>query len=127
MYRVGNERTNNKQLIIPVATGVEIVEATLVAINADGYAVPASKTADLMVAGVAQKYVDNRLGKNGDVTVEVRRGTFVLNNDNTIKNTDILKTCYVSDSTTVTIAASGSSAAGKILQVEDDGITVDIQ
>ena len=44
----------------------------------------------------------------------------------TIKETDILKKCYIKDEKTVTITADGSSVAGTILEVDDDGVTVDI-
>lgn len=44
----------------------------------------------------------------------------------TIKETDILKPCYIKDEKTVTITADGSSVAGIILEVDDDGVTVDM-
>ena len=56
----------------------------------------------------------------------MKRGTFVWGNDGTIKETDILKPCYVKDERTVTITAEGSSMAGIILEVADDGVTVDM-
>ena len=59
-------------------------------------------------------------------TVSVKRGVFVWDNDGTIKETDILKPCYVKDERTVTITADGSSVAGIILEVADDGVTVDM-
>lgn len=34
--------------------------------------------------------------------------------------------CYIKDEKTVTITADGSSVAGTILEVDDDGVTVDI-
>lgn len=69
---------------------------------------------------------DNRNGADGEQTVSVKRGTFVWENDGTIKETDILKKCYIKDEKTVTITADGSSVAGTILEVDDDGVTVDI-
>ena len=38
MVRIGNERTGNSLLLLPVKAGVELVEATMAAINGDGYA-----------------------------------------------------------------------------------------
>lgn len=98
----------------------------MVALNADGYAVPASKAEGLVIAGVAQERADNRLGADGEETVNVRRGAFVMANDGTIKQTDLLKTAYMSDATTLTLTAEKSSAAGLILEVMDDGVTVQI-
>ena len=126
MYRAGNEKTGNRILNVPVAAGVELKEATMVAINEDGYAESASAKEGITVAGCVQKYSDNRLGQNGEIQASVKRSVYVWNNDGTIKDTDILKKCYVKDETTVTITAAGSSVAGIILAVESDGITVDM-
>ena len=125
MDRVGNEKMGSMELNIPVAASTTITEAHMVAINSDGYAVEASKAEGLNVAGCAMRYTENE-GAAGEEMVSVRRGAFVWNNDGTIENTDILKECYVSDAQTVTITAGGSSKAGVILAVEDDGVTVEM-
>ena len=126
MDRTGNERTGNRMLNIPVKGGAELTEATMAAINGDGYAAPAAASAGLKGAGCVQRYCDNRNGADGEQTVSVKRGVFVWDNDGTIKETDILKPCYVKDERTVTITADGSSVAGIILEVADDGVTVDM-
>lgn len=126
MDRTGNERTGNRMLNIPVKGGAELTEATMAAINGDGYAAPAAASAGLKVAGCVQRYCDNRNGADGEQTVSAKRGVFVWDNDGTIKETDILKPCYVKDERTVTITADGSSVAGIILEVADDGVTVDM-
>lgn len=118
--------TGNRMLNIPVKGGAELTEATMAAINSDGYAVEATASAGLLIAGCVQRYCDNRNGADGEQTVSVKRGTFVWENDGTIKETDILKKCYIKDEKTVTITADGSSVAGTILEVDDDGVTVDI-
>ena len=109
MNRAGNERTGNRMLNIPVKGGAELTEATMAAINSDGYAVEATASAGLLIAGCVQRYCDNRNGADGEQTVSVKRGTFVWENDGTIKETDILKKCYIKDEKTVTITADGSS------------------
>lgn len=126
MNRTGNQKLSALDLLIPVAAGTVIREARMVAVGTDGYAVPASKTEGLTVAGCAQQFADNSKGADGDVSVLVRRGAFVWNSDGTIKGTDLLKDAYVSDAQTVTITATGSSRAGKILAVDPDGITVEM-
>lgn len=126
MERIGNERTGCKNIVLLVAAEQEIQQGAMVALNADGYAVPASKAEGLVIAGVAQERADNRLGADGEETVNVRRGAFVMANDGTIKQTDLLKTAYMSDATTLTLTAEKSSAAGLILEVMDDGVTVQI-
>lgn len=126
MNRTGNERAGNRLISIPVKAGEQMVEATMAAINAEGYAETATASEGLLVAGCIQAYCDNRTGMNGEKRVQVKRGTFIWKGDGTIKETDILKPCYVKDGVTVTISADGSSMAGIILAVEPDGITVDM-
>ena len=112
MIRTGNEKLDPKTLVLPVAAGAAITEATMVALGADGYAVPA----------------DNRTGEAGDIWVKVRRGAFVMENSATpgsqAKATDILKTCYLEDAVTISMTSTGSSPAGTVLAVEADGVTV---
>ena len=126
MDRVGNQKLLGMNMNIPMAEETVIMEATMVAVNADGYAVPASKEEGLTIAGCAMRFTDNASGSAGDVKVLVRRGAFVWDNDGSIEKTDLLKDAYVSDEKTVTITAEGSSRAGKILAVDSDGVTVEI-
>lgn len=126
MDRVANEKVSGKNMNLLVAANTAIKEGTMVAVNADGYAVPAFKTAGLMVAGCAMRYTDNTDGADGAASVPVRRGVFVWDNDGSIEVTDILKDAYAADEKTVTINADGSSRAGKILAVDSDGVTVEM-
>lgn len=126
MYRVGNQKLSCVDIVIPVAANTVIREMTMVAINAEGYAVEASKAENLTVAGCALTLTDNSSGAAGAVTVPVRRAAFVWANDGSIKQTDLLKDAYVSDAQTVTITAEGSSRAGKILAVDEDGVTIEM-
>lgn len=126
MSRVGNQKLGNSILNIPVAEGEKMVECTIAAINADGYAVTGKKMEGLRAAGAVAAAVNNAAGTDGDVMVRVDRGTFVWGNDGSIKNTDILKPCYIAGPDSVTITATGSSEAGIIIAVDDDGVTVDM-
>lgn len=126
MYRTGNEKTGNSILLIPAAAGVELKEATMAAINSNGYAEPAAAKADITVVGCVQRYTDNRLLKDGENMVQVKRGTFVWNNDGTVKETDILKKCYIKDCVTVSMNAGGSCVAGVVLCVEENAVVVDM-
>ncbi len=126
MYRTGNERMGNRIISLPVKGGVVLIEATMAVVNADGYAESATAAEGLRIAGCVQHYCDNRNGADGEQAVSVKRGTFVWDNDGTIKATDVLKKCYIKDATTVSMTESGSSVAGTILAVEADGVTVDM-
>ena len=88
MIRTGNEKLDPKTLVLPVAAGAAITEATMVALGADGYAVPASKAANLTVAGVALEPADNRTGEAGDIWVKVRRGAFVMGHPRDLRTHD---------------------------------------
>ena len=126
MNRAGNERTGNRMLNIPVKGGAELTEATMAAINSDGYAVEATASAGLLIAGCVQRYCDNRNGADGEQTVSVKRGTYVWGHDGSFTERDIVKMWYIKDEKTVTITADGSSVAGIILEVDDDGVAVDM-
>lgn len=105
MKRTGNQVLGSTTLNIPVAAGENMKECTIAAINADGYAVTGKKAEGLVKAGMVVVAADNTAGAAGAATVRVQRGTFVWNNDGTIKNTDLLKTCYIAGADTVTITA----------------------
>lgn len=123
------EVAKSKLLILPVAAAKVIYEGALVAINASGYAQPAAKAADLVAAGRAEERVDNSAGANGDKQVMVRRGVFVWDNSATaasqVKDTDCLKECYIEDDCTVTMASTGTSPAGVVIGVTDEGVEVE--
>lgn len=125
MERAGNQRTGRMDISIPVAASSIVNEARLVAINESGYASEAKKEAGNIIAGCCIKLTDNSKGTDGEARVLVRRGAFVWKNDGTIKETDIMKDCYVSDAQTVTITSTGSSKAGVIIGVEPDGVIVE--
>lgn len=126
MIRTGNERTGSRLFDIPAAAGETLIEGTMAVINADGYAQSARAGEGLIAAGCVQTYCDNRNGVDGEQFVSVKRGAFVWENDGTIKETDLLKKCYIKDSITVTLTAEGASVAGIILEVAPDGVTVDM-
>lgn len=128
MRRVGNEKLDNRILLIPAAKGHEFSEGTMAAINGEGYAIPAVKQPDLLVAGCIQRYLDTRLDDtNGQQKVTASRGTYVWNNDGSIQETHLLKPCYIVDERTVGLTGDTSSQAGIILAVDLDGVTVDMR
>lgn len=128
MSRSGNERADRKTVVIPVAKGAVIPAAVLVALDADGNATEAKKAENLVVVGVSQEAVDNTGGLAGAVTVTVRRGAFVLDNSSTaaVTQAGAFKDCYLEDSSTVTSDATKTSVVGKVLQVDPDGVVVEI-
>lgn len=64
-------RGSARHLSLPVDGGSVIYKGAIVAIDANGYAIPASDAAGLQVAGIAYEKVDNSAGANGAKRVRV--------------------------------------------------------
>ena len=128
MSRSGNERLDRNTVVLPVAKGAVIPSAVLVALDSDGNAIEAKKAENLIVVGMSQQTADNTGGLAGAVTVTVRRGAVVLDNSGTAAFTQAgaFKDCYLEDSLTVTSESTGTSVVGKVLQVDPDGVVVEI-
>ena len=118
-----------KQLVLPVKAKTTIYQGALVALDADGYAIPGKKAAGLTAAGRAEETVANT-GSDGDASVRVCRGVFVFANTGTAANkvtaAHLLKPCYIQDDQTVTALATGASVAGLVIRVDDNGVAVEI-
>lgn len=120
-YRMG------KYLVLQVAASTTIEAGHMVAVDASGYAVPATKADNLKVAGIAEESVSTGAGETAEITV--RRGCFLLANgtgDDELVLADTLGDCYVVDSLTVGADGTGSSKAGKVLGFEDGGVWVEM-
>ena len=118
-----------KTLALPVKGATTIYQGSLVALNASGYAVPGSAAEGLIAAGRAEETVVNA-GADGAATIRVTRGVFVFDNSatqgNKVTAAHLLKPCYIEDDQTVTALSTGSSVAGKVIAVRDDGVAVEI-
>lgn len=116
-------------IVLPVKAKTTIYQGSIVAIGADGYAIPGKKAASLKAAGRAEETVENT-GSDGDAVVRVSRGVFVFDNSSTAANkvgiADVLGPCYIEDDHTVTKAATGASVAGLVVRVDDEGVAVEM-
>lgn len=85
-------------------------------------------TADLVV-GVAQNYVDNAAGANGDKQVPVKLGCFRFAQNATITDAHIGQFAKPVDDQTVALDAAASSAntCGRIVAVDSVGVWVDFR
>lgn len=119
---------NGKTLVLPVKGSTTIYQGSLVALDADGYAVPGKKAAGLTAAGRAEETVENK-GADGALVIRVTRGVFVFANTGTAANkvtaAHVLKPCYIQDDQTVTALATGASVAGLVIRVDDTGVAVE--
>lgn len=117
-----------KMLVVPVKGGVTIYQGSLVALEG-GYAMPGKKAAGLTAAGRAEETVVNS-GNDGELAVRVSRGVFIWDNTaaaaNKITATHVLKPCYIENDQTVTSLATGTSVAGLVVRVDEDGVAVEI-
>lgn len=113
---------------LPVKASVKIWAGALVVIDA-GYAKPGVTATGLLAAGVAQETVDNTTGADGAKTIAVRRGPHKFNNSaagDAIAQAEVGTIAYIVDDQTVMKTATGKSPAGMIMQVESDGVFVEI-
>lgn len=125
-----SEIANGAQLLsLPVKGSTTIYQGALVALDANGYAIPGKKAAGLTAAGRAEETVENS-GADGALLIRVSRGTFVYANtaasENKITKAHVLKTCYMEDDHTVTALATGASPAGIVIRVDDSGVAVEV-
>ena len=120
-------RREGEMLSDPVAAAGVIYAGSLVVLGATGYAEAASTATGLKARGIAQQYVNNE-GADGAEKIVTRRGVHRLGNDGSINRTHITGTAYIVDDETVaaTDGTSTRSAAGTIIDVDDDGVWVDL-
>jgi hypothetical protein len=103
---------------VPVAASTKLYGGGLVAVDADGYAVPGADTAGLKICGVAQEQVDNSSGADGDLTVKVRRGRAFLLKGSGLTQAMLGDTLYAVDDETVAAASvtTNDIPAGKMVE-----------
>ena len=116
-----------KYIALPVKGATTIYQGAIVAVDANGYAIPGKKAADLKAAGRAEETVENK-GGDGDAVIRVSRGTFEWETSTSGKITaaDVLGLCYMEDDQTVTKTGTGASVAGLVIRVDDEGVAVEM-
>ncbi|MEJ1385837.1 MAG: hypothetical protein RPV21_15920 [Candidatus Sedimenticola sp. (ex Thyasira tokunagai)] len=125
------EQQKGKLLSVAVAAGVVIHGGALVVASATGYAQPGATGTDLTALGMATERVDNSAGADGEQRIEVRRGrAFKFENDggDAVGQANLLQNCYIVDDQTVaaTDGTGTRSIAGKVVDVDADGVWVEI-
>lgn len=116
-------RRDGLSIPIKVAAGELIPAGTMVCINPAGFAVNATKAADLVYIGRSDERVDNRTGLDGDAWVLVERDRlYAWANDGTVNQAHVGKKVYLADNQTVTATDTGTSPAGKCALIDDCGV-----
>jgi hypothetical protein len=106
---------------LELAAATKIYAGSLVAINASGYAVPASASSALRCVGRAEKTIDNTSGSAGALTIEVKPGRFYFTCSGASRASRGLMAYVVFDNEVSLTDGSGlRPAAGRI--VDYDGV-----
>lgn len=113
----------------PVKAATTIYAGALVAVDANGLAVPGSTATTLKGLGRAEQTVDNSAGASGDLNVRVGRGIYRFDNSadaDAITLSDVGADCYIVDDHTVALTngTNTRSVAGTIHDVDDQGVWV---
>jgi len=125
------KRRDGSCLSDPVAATTKIYTGALVCLNSAGNAVPGSATNTLKARGVCIERADNSAGAAGDISVDSRPGVYNFKNSSAgdlITRAEIGIDCYIVDDQTVakTSGSSTRSIAGKVVDVNADGVWVRI-
>jgi hypothetical protein len=121
------QRTTWRSFGGAVKGGVVVYFGALLAVDVNGWIVPASDTGGLKVVGVALESVDNTTGANGAKTVQILTGVFKFNNaGNAVTQTSMHKDVFVADDNSVTTAAVAAAdvKAGTLDAIDTDGVWV---
>jgi hypothetical protein len=113
----------------PVKGATTIYAGSLVAVDANGHAVPGATATTLKGLGRAEQNVDNSGGADGGLNVRVGRGIYRFANSaatDEITLSDVGNDCYIVDDQTVakTSGTNTRSVAGKIYDVDGVGVWV---
>ena len=120
MNEINTPRRDGRYASHPVKAATRIPAGVLVAVDADGYAVPASDTEGLTVVGRAEGTVNNP-GVSGAERVTVCRECVKYENSATNPITAAGKPAYVEDEGTVAADTEKKIPAGVVVELDADG------
>lgn len=121
---------NDSPYALGVKASTKIYGGSIV-VNDAGVLAPGRTATGLIALGVADETYDNSSGAASAITGQAIGGTFRFGNSaltDLIAITDVGSSCYIVDDQTVakTSASSTRSIAGKIIDVDSDGVWVQI-
>lgn len=111
----------------PVLAGAICHAGGLAVLDGDGYVKPGVTAAGLVAVGRFEKSADNSAGASGAIRVRVKKGVFRWANSagaDEVTIAHVGDNCYVVDDETVAIVATGRSIAGRVEQVDAQGVWV---
>lgn len=126
--------------VFGVEANTNVYLGGILALDANGYAVPASATtttanaqriigrAESVVNGIPGENALNNPGAAGAISITARKGVFLFDQDNSITLADLGMVCFALDDHTVTATdrASGAgvqqyAAAGQVIALDPSG------
>lgn len=119
-----NNYRDGCRLGIKLASMAVATIGALVAVNANGYGVPATSPDAVKLMGMAQHDADNSQGVDGAVTVVVGRNQQYLlpvDTDNPLTQADVGKTALLTPNHTIVTSGDGLLQIGEIMSIEPDG------
>lgn len=119
-------RRSGDSLNLPAAAAKKFYAGAIVARDAAGNATPGATATDILGMGRCKAQVDNSAGAAGALRVEIEKGTFLFANSATdpVVVADIGNDCYIVDDQTVSHTDTNQSVAGKVFDVEANGVWV---
>ncbi|MDX1932000.1 MAG: hypothetical protein SFU56_05290 [Capsulimonadales bacterium] len=111
------KRTVGQQKAYRMAASTTIHKGALVAVNSQGWAVPASDTAGLIVVGVAAESRTNGTPAGATAILVDKSGEYEYAFAGTASQTIVGKLALVTDDNTVNLATTNSIAAGYVTEV----------
>ena len=125
------ERRTGDILSLPAAAASVFFAGAIVARDANGRATPGATATTLRGVGRALSTVDNSSGPDDAENVAIEKGVFHFANDTVdpVSRADVGNDCYMVDDQTVakTDGAASRSVAGKVFDVDDQGVWVDFR
>jgi hypothetical protein len=124
------KRRDGRQFTFGVAAATKLPVGVMAAIAATGFMVNAQAVAAHKVVGVTEFDIDNSGGVDGAIKGSVRKGCYQFANSagaDQITLTSVGDSAYVVDNQTVakTSATNTRPVAGKIVDVDADGVWID--
>lgn len=114
---------SNLRLNIGVKTGVTIYAGALVAVDATGYAIPASDATGLTILGRATKTVAGGSDASGTYNIDVEQGAFWYASDAGTKvKSKIGSILYIVDDQTVSATNSGTYGIAAGIMLDYDAV-----
>lgn len=117
-------------LSVPAKASTKCIQGGIAVLSA-GFAAPGTAALGLIALGIFEDTADNTSGADGAINARVRRGTFKLANStagDAIAQANVGGPCFIVDDQTVALtdALGTRSYAGSVIQVDSDGVWVEL-